>query len=173
MRVVDVRRDAVALRVKVDDARVGPVARVEDAALRHVIDHLLEQRRLYGGAQYWRDVQRDGANADHARVGERNLTPDTCACGKAVEDAPSRCELVVQLLSARDKRNKAERVVGDDPALDGDAKRKLYAEMKALGMWSNVTVLVSSEFGRTLTANSHQGTDLPPSGVIPSSLANK
>lgn len=32
------------------------------------------------------------------------------------------------------------------------------AEMKALGMWDNVTVIVSSEFGRTLTSNG-KGTD--------------
>jgi len=32
------------------------------------------------------------------------------------------------------------------------------AEMKSLGMWDNVTVIVSSEFGRTLTSNG-KGTD--------------
>jgi uncharacterized protein (DUF1501 family) len=39
-----------------------------------------------------------------------------------------------------------------------DGLRPFVAEMKSLGMWENVTVVVGSEFGRTLTSNG-KGTD--------------
>ena len=39
-----------------------------------------------------------------------------------------------------------------------DGLRAFVTEVKAQGLWNNVTILVLSEFGRTLTSNS-KGTD--------------
>jgi uncharacterized protein (DUF1501 family) len=40
-----------------------------------------------------------------------------------------------------------------------DALEDFVAEMKLLGLWDNVTIVQSSDFGRTITGNSGGGTD--------------